>query len=155
MIYMRAHGNQSGPTQRPGLAAAICSIPAGFLATVLLWYSGGILALARSMHISERSVLLLGIPLALVTGSIYGRVLNRAANNWRSSWIFGLTYGFLLWLIGPVTMFYWSMERPLAVGIPAIGIFGGHLVFGLVLGVLFPGIHHLLKAKDLQGLEVR
>lgn len=62
---------------------------------------------------------------------------------------FRISYGFLLWVIGPVTMSQIILNHPLATGRAAKDLFGAQVFFGLVLGVLFPYVHSLLQARVL------
>ena len=67
--------------------------------------------------------------------------------------LFGISYGFFIWMVGPVTVLQWLIDRPLALGVAAMGILGAHLVYGLVLGLLFPSVHRLLQC-ELRDLKV-
>ena len=60
--------------------------------------------------------------------------------------LFGLAYGFLVWMAGPVTALEWVMGRPVVTGAPAQGLFFAHLLWGLLVGLLFPRIHRPLQA---------
>jgi hypothetical protein len=62
-------------------------------------------------------------------------------------WLFGSGYGFLIWMLGPSTIMEWITGRPIAVGTAAIGLFAAVVVYGLVLGSVFPLINRLLQKK--------
>jgi hypothetical protein len=145
--YMRAHGNTPGPTQRPLLAGAITGIVAEVPAALMLWWSGALTSITQSLWPSIWLTLVLHSLAAFIGGAIYGRVFSRAANDPRAGWLFGISYGFLIWMVGPVTVLQWMLERPLALGVPAMGIFASHLIYGLILGLLFPWIHKLLQSE--------
>jgi hypothetical protein len=83
----------------------------------------------------------------IVAGAIYGRVFSRAANDPDGGWLFGISYGFLIWMVGPVTLLQWIFGRPLALGVAAIGMLAAHLIYGLALGLLFPVVHHLIQSE--------
>lgn len=144
---MRAHGNTPGPTQRPRLAGAITGALAEIPALFMLWWSGALSSSAESLSLSIYIFLALHVLAMVIAGVIYGRVFSRAANDPRGGWLFGISYGFLLWTLGPVSVVQWALDRPLAVGVAAMGILGGHLVYGLILGLLFPWIHKLLQRE--------
>jgi hypothetical protein len=145
MQYMRAHGNTPGPTQRPKLAGALAAILAEVPAALLLWASGGLEGLARALGTKATLAVLLHLGAMSLAGAFYGRLFSRAANDRRGGWLFGASYGFLLWMLGPVAALQWAIARPVALGIAAMGLFGAHLVYGLVLGLLFPRVHRLLQ----------
>jgi hypothetical protein len=145
--YMRAHGNTPGPTQRPFLAGAITGSLAEIPAVLLLWWSGALASATQSLPLSTWVVVATHFLITIVAGAIYGRVFSRAANDPRGGWLFGISYGFLLWMIGPVTVLQWTLGRPLALGVAAMGILGAYLVYGLLLGLLFPWIHKLLQSE--------
>jgi hypothetical protein len=144
---MRAHGNTPGPTQRPKLAGGLAASLAEAPAALLLWATGGLEGLARAEGASTATAILLHLCVMSLAGALYGRLFSRAANDRRGSWLFGISYGFLLWMVGPVMALQWVVGRPVAVGTAAVGVLGAHLVYGLVLGLLFPQVHRLLQRK--------
>src|ERR1043166_1990200 len=145
--YMRAHGNTPGPTQRPILAGAITGVLAEIPAALLLWWSGALISVTRSLSTRTWIALLLHSLATIVAGAIYGRVFSRAANDPDGGWLFGISYGFLIWMVGPVTLLQWIFGRPLALGVAAIGMLAAHLIYGLALGLLFPVVHHLIQSE--------
>src|SRR5689334_7078066 len=145
MQYMRAHGNTPGPTQRPILAGAITGLIAEIPALGMLWWSGALSSVSQSLSLVWWVTLALHSVALIVGGGIYGRVFSRPANDTHGAWLFGIIYGFLIWMIGPVTGLQWLLGRPLALGVAAMGILGAHLVYGLLLGLLFPTIHRSLQ----------
>jgi hypothetical protein len=147
MQYMRAHGNTPGPTQRPISAGAITGLVAEVPAAAMLWWSGALHSLTQALSLPLWLTLILYLSAMIVCAAIYGRVFGRAANDPQGGWLFGISYGFLIWIVGPVTMLQWSLSRPLALGRAAMGVLGAHLIYGLFLGLLFPLIHRLLQKK--------
>ena len=145
MQYMRAHGNTPGPTQRPVLAGALTGFIAEIPAVLVLLWSGGLTSATESLGVPLWASLALHSLATVAAGAIYGRVFSRAANDPQAGWLFGISYGFLIWIIGPVTVLQWTLGRPLALGVAAMGIFAGHLIYGLTLGLLYPWIHRLLQ----------
>jgi hypothetical protein len=147
MQYMRAHGNTPGPTQRPLLAGALTGFVAEIPAAAMLWWSGALASVSKALFLRVWLTLILYLAAMVICGAIYGRVFSRAANDTQGGWLFGIGYGFLLWMIGPVTVLQWSLGRPLALGTAAMGVLAAHLIYGLVLGLLFPSLHRLLQKK--------
>ena len=147
MQYMRAHGNAPGPTQRPFVAGAVTGFLAEIPAVFMLWWSGALISATQSLSLRTWVTLLLHSGAAIIAGAIYGRVFSRAANDPQGGWLFGISYGFLIWMIGPVTLLQWTLGRPLALGVAAMGILAAHLAYGLTLGLLFPAIHHFLHSE--------
>ena len=145
--YMRAHGNTPGPTQRPVLAGAITGALAEIPAVLMLWWSGALSSASQSLSLSIYAALALHFLATVIAGVVYGRVFSRAANDPRAGWLFGISFGFLMWMIGPVTVLRWWLRGPLALGVAAMGILGAHLLYGLSLGLLFPWIHKLLQSE--------
>lgn len=144
---MRAHGNTPGPTQRPVSAGALTGFAAEIPAALMLSWSGGLTSAAESLALPLWAILALHSLAAIAGGAIYGRLFSRAANDPQGGWLFGISYGFLIWMIGPVTVLQWVLGRPLALGVAAMGILASHLIYGLTLGLLFPWIHKLLQCK--------
>jgi len=145
--YMRAHGNTPGPTQRPKLAGATTALIAGMPALLLLWRTGAAESLSQALAIAPWVVLALYWCVMALAGAIYGQVFSRAANDHCAGWLFGISYGFLLWMIGPVMALQWIIGRPVVIGLAAMGLLGSHLLYGLALGIMFPFIHHSLQSK--------
>lgn len=145
--YMRAHGNTPGPTQRPLLAGALTSLIAEIPAAGMLWWSGALSSATQIVSLALWVILILHSAAMILAGAVYGRVFSRAANDVRGGWLFGISYGFLIWMVGPVTALQWLIDRPVAVGTAAMGILGAHLIYGLVLGLLFPFVHRSLQCE--------
>ena len=142
---MRAHGNAPGPTQRPILAGAVTGALAEIPAGLVLWWSDALTSIMQALLLNAGITLALHALAMIIAGAIYGRVFSRAANDPRAGWLFGISFGFLLWMIGPVTILQWTLGRPLALGVAAMGVLGAHLLYGLSLGLLFPWIHKSLQ----------
>jgi hypothetical protein len=100
-------------------------------------------------------VLLLNWCVLALAGAFYGQVFGRAANDRRGGWLFGISYGFLLWMLGPVMALQWVIARPVAVGVAAMGLFAAQLVYGLTLGLLFPFIHGSLQRELAEHVRHR
>ena len=147
MQYMRAHGNTPGPTQRPMLAGAITGGLAEVPSALVLWYWAALNSLTQALGIGAWPVLALHFAATVAAGALYGRVFSRAANDARGGWLFGISYGFLIWLLGPATLLQWILSHPLAVGVAAMGMLGAHLAYGLILGLVFPWVHRLLQCE--------
>lgn len=147
MQYMRAHGNTPGPTQRPKLTGALSGLLAEIPALPLLWWSGALASLAEAVRLNLWLVFPLHALVMMLAGVLYGQVFKRAANDHHGGWLFGISYGFLLWMLGPVTVLQWIISRPVATGFAAMGMLGAQLVFGLALGLLFPWIHNLIQRE--------
>ena len=148
MQYMRAHGNTPGPVQRPVSAGAISAVLATVPAALVLWISGALQSLSDRLGIGSELVLAIFLVCMSVVGGLYGRVFSRAANDRRAGWLFGISYGFLIWMIGPVMILQLITRQPAAIGTAALGLLGAHLVFGVTLGLLFPSVHKLLQPKS-------
>jgi hypothetical protein len=125
-----------------GLVAGIFGLALGL---PLLWRSGALGSLARSLGQPLWPVIAAYVALMAGAGALYGRIFMRAANDGRGGWLFGISYGFLLWMLGPVTLLQWVLARPVVVGGDSRGLFAAHLLYGLVLGLLFPAVHRLVQ----------
>lgn len=152
--FLRAHGYEAGPTQRPRLAGALAGGIAEVPTLALLWTTGALQQLAGAMGLGLVTGVGLHIGLVLLAGVIYGQLFQRAANDRSGGWLFGLAYGFLVWMAGPVTALEWVMGKPVILGQPAQGLFAAYLLWGLLVGLLFPRIHRPLQA-GLDDVEPR
>lgn len=152
--FLWAHGYQAGPTQRPRLAGVLSAAVAEVPTLAVLWATGALQPLLRAVGLDLPWGLALHLVLVLAAGAIYGQIFQRAANDRSGGWLFGLAFGFLGWAMGPVTALEWLSGVPVIVGEPAQGLFTAYLLWGLMLGLLFPRIHRLLQA-DLDDVERR
>ena len=148
---VRAHGLDPGPTQRPLAAGALAGLLAALPTVAVLeefaWL-GSLSELTDSSHVAVGvgCVAVLGL-----AGVGYGLAFRRAANDPVGGWLFGLAFGFLLWMLVPVALLQWLPEwsqggRPAFIGRPAMGLLVGALVWGSALGALFPLVHRRLRA---------
>jgi hypothetical protein len=123
-----------------GTLGAMAALP-------LLWTTGAVATL--SAWAGQPQWLLAGVGAGLLAGvgALYGRVFMRAANDARGGWLFGISYGFLLWMLGPFTLLPWITAHPPVSGGTARVLFAAHLLFGLLLGFLFPLLHRLIISR--------
>jgi hypothetical protein len=147
MPFMRAHGQTPGPTQRPKLAGAITGVVAQFAALPAFLVSGAMENLISVLGTTLWQGVLLQSAVFAAAGGLYGAVFGRAANDRQGGWLFGISYGFLLWMLGAITISHSFQQRYVARGDAALGLFTGQLAFGVVLGALFPWIHGVLHRK--------
>ena len=147
MQYLRAHGNTAGPTQRPLLTGAISGLIAFVPYELILRLTGGRTSIARGFDISTWTSSATNLTVMIVAGIIYAAIFKRAANDCNGGWIFGASYGFLLWMIAPVTIWQLIGSRQLAVGTAAMGLFAAHVLYGFTLGLVFPWIHFLIQSR--------
>jgi hypothetical protein len=150
--FLRAHGYEAGPTQRPRLAGALAGAIAELPTVAIMLATDAWQPLLRAVGLSVVSGFALHFSLVLLGGGLYGQLFQRAANDRNGGWLFGLAFGFLGWMAGPVTALEWIMGRPVIAGAPAQGLFAAYLLWGLCLGLLFPHVHRRLQA-DLDDFE--
>jgi len=157
--YMRAHGNTPGPTQRPYLNGAISGLFAAVPSFIVLYFSDALDSIEKTFSASRPLTLVVYAALMILAGIAYAAIFKRAANDRQGGWLFGISYGFLLWVLGPVTIWQTISNRPVATGHAAMGLFGAQVIFGLVLGLLFPAVHSFLQARlinlDTNSKELR
>lgn len=144
---LQAHGLDAGPTQRPLLAGMAASIIADMPALGLLQAFGSLDALAQSAHFSVIIAALAYTGMMLLGGLLYGWLFQRAANDPWGGWLFGMAFGFVLWMLGPIPLLQWLPKQPILTGYPAVGLLLGELLWGLVLGIAFPFAHHALRVS--------
>src|SRR5215218_1320902 len=141
---LRAHGLDAGPTQRPLLAGALSGLLADIPVFPLLALFGSLNAFSFAVGASAVTAGLAFGSVMLLGGLLYGALFQRAANDPRGGWLFGMAFGFVLWMLGPVPLLQWLPERPIMIGNPATGLFLGQLLWGLGLGLVFPFVHRRL-----------
>jgi hypothetical protein len=144
---LQAHGLDAGPTQRPLLAGAIAGVIATAPALAALTGFQALDAPARATSTSVLAASLAYVGMMLLGGVFYGRLFQRAANDPRGGWLFGLAFGFVLWMLGPVPLLQWLPEQPILRGYPAAGLLLAQLLWGLALGLVFPLVHRRLHGS--------
>ena len=145
--FMRAHGYLPGPTQRPVLAGVVTGAGASVASLSLAWYLGALVAIAKETGVHPALAASAFVAVTLFSGALYGRIFMRAANDREGGWLFGIGFGFLLWMLGPSTVLYWLWHAPLVTGRASQAFFASHLLFGLLLGVAFPHVHTLIERR--------
>lgn len=151
--FLSAHGFDPGPTQRPILAGAVTSAIAILPASALFVAAGSFRVLDHDIfEWTAPATAAVYILAFIAAGALYGLVFRRAANDRRGGWLFGLSFGFLLWIMAPVLILPLVGRPIIAAGTAAEGFLGAFLIWGLALGVLFPYVHRPLHA-DLDGLS--
>jgi len=153
--FMRAHGQVPGPGERPRLTGALAGGLAGILSLPLLSGSGATRGLAAGLGIETWTVQLLYCLAWTLAGVVYALVFGRAANDRRGGWLFGIAYGFVLWMIGPVAVLQAILGRQLVTGTAAMGVLGANLSSGLLAGLLFRPIYTAVRKPILQRTPAR
>lgn len=140
-------GRDPEPLQRPRLAGAIGAGLAALPAAALVWLSGAAQMPAQVIGVSQPVLVALSIAGLAIAGGLYGAIFLRAANDRRGGWLFGLGWGFLTWALGPITLCQWLLGRPVSVGTDAAILLAAHLLWGVILGVIFPLVQNRTKLK--------
>lgn len=144
---LKAHGLDAGPTQRPLFAGAIAGGLAAAPALKVLFWFQALDAPARAADTSVFTASLAYAGLMLLGGVLYGSLFQRAANDPRGGWLFGMAFGFVLWMLGPIPLLQWLPDHPILRGYPAVGLLLAQLLWGLALGLVFPLIHRHLHTS--------
>jgi hypothetical protein len=120
------------------LAGAISGLLATAPAIGILHLLGSLAVEARILRLPIGATILVGCLLMAVAGAAYARLLGRAANDPRGSWLFGMAFGFTLWAAGAVFILALVGNGQLPAGVPAIGVFVSLVLWGGFLGALLP-----------------
>jgi hypothetical protein len=118
-----------------------------------LWRSRALAAVSSSVGLAPWATLLAYLAIMALAGLLYGRIFMRAANDWRGGWLFGIGYGFLLWMLGPITLMQWWRGQPIVVGGASQGLFAAHLAYGLILGALYPAFNRITQRRAGERLR--
>ena len=138
MNFWHILGRDPEPLQRPRLAGALVGTGAAIAAAALVWLTGSADAPAEAIGLPRLWLALLSILALGIAGALYGAGFLRAANDRRGGWLFGLGWGFLTWALGPITLCQWLLGAPVSTGRHAAILLACHLLWGLLLGSLFP-----------------
>ncbi|SCZ05844.1 hypothetical protein [Microvirga guangxiensis] len=150
---LQAHGLDAGPAQRPRLAGAIAGMIATAPALVVLTVFQALDAPAKAAGAFVPVAGVAYAVLMLLGGTLYGWLFQRAANDPRGGWLFGMAFGFVLWMLGPIPLLQWLPDQPILRGYPAAGLLLAQLLWGLALGLVFPLIHRRLHAHLESGTQ--
>lgn len=128
------------------LLGAVASIGGGLAFTVVMVATNALPMVAGLMGMSgdlEGFILHMGI--SVVIGAAYGVLFRRDAQSPTTALAWGLVYGMVWWVLGPLTLMPALLGAPLAWSVEAVsGAFPslvGHLLYGVVLALLY---HRLL-----------
>lgn len=151
MQFIRAHGYDPGPTQRPLLAGALSALVAAPLASAVFVAFGSFQVTADEvLRLPRAGAALLFLGAFVLAGVLYGAFFRRAANDRRAGWLLGISYGFLLWIVAPIVTIPLLGAGAMAAGAAATGFLVAFLVWGLTIGLAFPYVHRPLHA-DLES----
>lgn len=145
--FLTAHGFDPGPTQRPALVGLLAGLIGTIPATVLLVGFGSLVVEAEILGLSIAVTLAAGCAVMAVAGGFYGRLFGRGANDRRGGWLFGMAYGFLLFMAGAVMVLPLLSGGEAPAGRAAIGIFLSLVTWGTAMGGLFPHVHRPLHVR--------
>lgn len=148
IVFLRAHGFDPGPLQRPLSAGAasgfVASLPA--MAVLIIFPSFKVIA-DQVMGLSKALTAIVLIGSFSLSGLVYALAFRRAANDKHGGWLFGAAFGFLLWMAAPLVVLPVITAKVMAAGLAATGLFACFVVWGTVAGGLFPYIHHPLQRQ--------
>jgi hypothetical protein len=147
--FMRAHRHLPGPTQRPIVTGLLAGTVALVPALAWAWRSGAVSVAAKSFGLSAEVAAIAIVVAAPVAGALYGLVFMRTANDHRGGWLFGIGFGFLLWMAGSGAMFLLLVNAPIATGRASQIVFASHLLYGLILGLTLPHVCKFVQHRSL------
>jgi hypothetical protein len=147
LSMLQAHGLDAGPMQRPLLAGAVAGLVAAAPALGVTLLLGSLDAPARATGTSPLIAAIVYSGVLALGGVLYGWLFQRAANDLRGGWLFGLSFGFILWMLGPVPLLQWLPDQPILRGYPAGGLLLAQLLWGMTLGLLYPFVQRRLQLR--------
>lgn len=153
--FLSAHGFDPGPTQRPLTAGLLTGAIGAVPAAAVFVVSRSFQVLTDDIFQTSYAVTALAVAAAFIaSGGLYGLIFRRVANDRRGGWLFGLAFGFLVWLAAPILILPLIGHPIIAAGTPAIGFLAAFLLWGLCIGLLFPYVHKPLHA-NLDGMSIK
>jgi hypothetical protein len=151
MTFLRAHGMDPGPLQRPLLAGAVTGFFAAAPALLALTVFRTLAVVADYvMQLTRPTTALVLVAAFTFAGLLYGLTFQRAANDRRDGWLFGMVFGFVLWMAAPLVVLPMISGNVMAAGPSATGFLASFLVWGAITGALFPHIHRPLQIRMAQ-----
>ena len=132
LTMLHAHGLDAGRAQRPLLADSAAGLVAAVPAlAVMLWF-GSLNAPISAAGTPPLMAVVTCCGFLLLGGLLYGQLFQRAANDVRGGWLFGLAFEFILWMLGPIPLLQWLPDQPILRGYPAAGLLLARLPLGAV-----------------------
>ena len=128
----------------------IASLGGGILFGVVMWRTGD---LSRVAGLIGRSSPLIGflvhMGISSIVGMTYGRLFRYESPDLGAGIAWGLLYGLMWWLVGPLTLLPTLLGEPLAWNVRsielALPLLIGHLLYGAPTGAVF----YLLERRQL------
>jgi hypothetical protein len=151
--FLAAHGYDPGPVQRPVLTGAVAGLLGTVPATLVLWAFGSLEVEADILGLAMWQTLAAGAIAMTVCGGLYGALFQRAANDGRGGWLFGMSFGFVLWTGGAVLLLPVFSNGRAPAGVAAIGLALSFLTWGAFAGGAFPRACRLLHLKPAEPPE--
>jgi hypothetical protein len=147
MHYMQAHGYLAGPTQRPVLAGALTGLLAGGAGLLVFRLMHALTPFAKACGVNMEFAEGLFLIVFVVAGAVYGRIFQRTANDFRGGWLFGISFGFLIWMLGPLAVVQLWFGRVPHAGPARAGVLLASLVYGILLGGGYPWVHLAIQRR--------
>jgi hypothetical protein len=116
---------------------------AGGIAFGIVMGIGGMLPMVAGLVGSSAAAagFVVHMVISAIIGGSFGILLGAQAQNYTSGSLLGLGYGLLWWVLGPLVLMPLMMGMGLRFGAaltpPMLMSLGGHLIFGLLTGVVF------------------
>lgn len=144
----RAGSATSVGTARPRLAAGITGGLAGGIVFGMLMQMMDMLPMVAMLVGGESVAVGWGVHLAVSAfiGATFGLVLGEKTTSFGASAALGMGYGLLWWVLGPLVVMPTRMGMELLlVNTTALQSLMGHVLYGLVLGVVFALVGRRLR----------
>lgn len=146
--FIRAHGYDPAPTQRPVLCGALSGVIAVIPAAwVFVGFGSFDVAATEVLRLSRLGAAILIVAAFGIGGLLYGALFRRAADDTQAGWVLGMSFGFVLWAAAPVVVLPLIGDGAMAGGRAAIGFLASFLLWGATLGMVFPLLHRRLRAR--------
>ena len=153
LSFAAAHGYDPGPVQRPIRTGAVAGLLGTGPASGVLWAFGSLGVQAQILELPLWLTFAAGALAMTISGALYGALFQRAANDKRGGWLFGMSFGFLLWTGGAVMLLPLLSGGRAPAGDAAIGLVLSFLVWGASLGLLVPHVCSRLCARIEEKLR--
>ncbi|KTD22277.1 Uncharacterised protein [Legionella lansingensis] len=137
------------------LNGIIAGIVAGIVFAIFLFMGGMTETLGAMIGMPTKlGGLIVHVAVSIIAGIVFALILGWLIHSWIAAIIWGLLFGVAMWIVGPMTLLpYMAAGIPLfskwtMAGIQAnIPPLVGHLIYGLVLGVVFYALNKRQKGS--------